>query len=374
MLPAIFKFRCLPPSLERELVDRNESEIRELLPVLGPLLGVGVLLFSIWDFFIDPANALHAFVARLAFVMIGMAACKPDFLQWSPMLRCHVLYWSYSGAVIVSASLLNDGLVYGLPGITACVFTLTVISVRFDTLLYVATPPLLLFAALSAAKLPVTAFVNSIGLYIMSVFLACILLFVIRFFRCRALLLEHELTHLARHDALTGLYNRGYLIELANREVALAKRHGRPFAVLMLDIDYFKKVNDRYGHDAGDRVLKAVADISSQCLREIDHIGRFGGEEFVCVLPETTENDALICAERLRKSIEQLRVFMPKAEIGVSASIGVAISDPAHADWEAVLGEADVALYRAKEEGRDRVVLAESSDFRNSGKLLSSNR
>jgi diguanylate cyclase (GGDEF)-like protein len=374
MLSAIFKSRYLPPSLQRELADKNESEIRELLPVLGPLLGVGVLLFSIWDFFIDPTNALHAYIARLAFVMIGMAACKPDFLQWSPTLRCHVLYWSYSCAVIVSASLLDEGIIYGLPGITACIFTLTVLTVRFDTLLFVATPPFVLFAGVSSVKLPITAFINSIGLYIMSVALACVLLFVIRFFRRKELLLEHELMHLARHDSLTGLYNRGYLIELANHEVALAKRHERPFAVLMVDIDYFKKVNDTYGHDAGDRVLKAVADASSRCLREIDHIGRFGGEEFVCILPETTERDALICAERLRKSIEQLRIVTPKAEIGLTASIGVAVSSPAHADWEAVLGDADVALYRAKDEGRNCVVLAEMPGSPGPGMLLLSGR
>ncbi|HZV66850.1 MAG TPA: GGDEF domain-containing protein [Telluria sp.] len=104
--------------------------------------------------------------------------------------------------------------------------------------------------------------------------------------------------HDARHDGLTGACSRGYLTELVERELGLARRYGRPLSVAMLDIDYFKRINDTYGHACGDRALQRLVEACVGTLRAIDHFGRVGGEEFVCVLPETGAADALVWAER----------------------------------------------------------------------------
>jgi diguanylate cyclase (GGDEF)-like protein len=141
----------------------------------------------------------------------------------------------------------------------------------------------------------------------------------------------------------------------------LAARHGRALALAMLDIDHFKEVNDTYGHDIGDKVLKRLTDTCSQNLRLIDHFGRIGGEEFVCIFPETDEAQAMLCAERLRQSVEAIKIDMPDGPLRFTVSIGVATLNTHHPDLDALLKDADRALYRAKRGGRNRVVLAEAS-------------
>jgi len=136
---------------------------------------------------------------------------------------------------------LKDGFFYGLAGIASCVFTVSVVTLHVRTFLLILSVPSLLLIALSAASMPLFGFINNLILYLFSVSLACIIMLMIRSFRQKAFLLEKELLHIARHDSLTGACSRGYLIELAEREVALAKRHGRALAVAMLDIDHFKQ-------------------------------------------------------------------------------------------------------------------------------------
>jgi diguanylate cyclase (GGDEF)-like protein len=157
---------------------------------------------------------------------------------------------------------------------------------------------------------------------------------------------------------LSGAFNRGYLNELAVREVARAKRHHRPLAVAMLDIDHFKRVNDTYGHAIGDTVIQRLVATCHRTQRRTDYFGRIGGEEFVCVMPETDADEALKCAERMRTSIEALRTDTQQGMVQFTVSIGVAVLDDTHADWPAVLAGADSALYRARETGRNRTVLA----------------
>jgi diguanylate cyclase (GGDEF)-like protein len=186
--------------------------------------------------------------------------------------------------------------------------------------------------------------------------LAAGIMLVIRFLRQKAFLLERELTRISQHDGLTGLFNRRYLTELAEREVTLARRHRRALAVLMIDIDRFKRINDTFGHDVGDRVIKAVTEACLAGVRSIDHVGRIGGEEFVCVLPETDVLAAQACAERLRQTIAGLRLPPPNNGLEFTVSVGVAVLNPEHQSWQALLKDADIALYRAKESGRNRVI------------------
>jgi two-component system cell cycle response regulator len=165
------------------------------------------------------------------------------------------------------------------------------------------------------------------------------------------------LTRLSNTDHLTQLYNRRYMMEMLEREVQRSYRKGAPLSVVMLDIDHFKKVNDSYGHQEGDQVLCIVAELARKDLRSYDFAARYGGEEFILVLPETTHDEALIVAERLRRIVERQTFADSLARLHVTISLGAATFQPPRvATIDALIREADEALYRAKQWGRNRVV------------------
>ncbi|MGN2392387.1 diguanylate cyclase [Pelomicrobium sp. G1] len=160
-------------------------------------------------------------------------------------------------------------------------------------------------------------------------------------------------------DPLTGLFNRRYLEESLQREVARAERTGRPLALLMLDVDHFKRFNDSYGHEAGDAVLRALGRLLRQSVREGDIACRFGGEEFVVLLPEATLETAQERAERIRDEARRIRIHREGRYLDpVSVSFGVAIYPDHGVSAETLLAAADAALYRAKSSGRDRVMVS----------------
>ena len=160
-------------------------------------------------------------------------------------------------------------------------------------------------------------------------------------------------------DPLTGLFNRRYMEETLEREVRRARRGGRPMAVLMMDLDRFKQLNDTSGHEAGDMFLRELGDLLRRGLRREDIPCRQGGEEFVVVLPDASLEDARRRAEQLREAIKMMRVTFKGGVIGpLSASIGVAAYPEHGGGAEALLRASDAALYRAKREGRDRVAIA----------------
>ncbi len=168
---------------------------------------------------------------------------------------------------------------------------------------------------------------------------------------------------LAFIDALTGLHNRRYL-DVHFR--TLAERmpvHRKIIAVQMIDIDRFKPINDSYGHAAGDEVLRAVAQRIARNLRGFDTVIRWGGEEFVVIMPETTMKQAMMVAERLRRRMADSPITLPPpiGNVQVTISIGVAVTLPGGVPNDALLHEADIALYRAKNEGRNRVCASEKS-------------
>ena len=167
--------------------------------------------------------------------------------------------------------------------------------------------------------------------------------------------MEAELRRLAATDPLTGLNNRRSFFERANHMRLQCVRYNHPFSILMLDIDYFKLINDRFGHDIGDDVLKIVSDIISQSLREVDVLGRLGGEEFAVLLPETSLKSALKVAERIRASVEAFRLETDQGSVDVKISIGVVGGTFAEESIEVFLKRADEQLYRAKENGRNRI-------------------
>lgn len=164
---------------------------------------------------------------------------------------------------------------------------------------------------------------------------------------------------LAIHDQLTGLYNRHELLEVMAQWSAMSRRTRQPLAVLMLDIDHFKLVNDKYGHPVGDEVLREVAQRSKNCLRSSDFLARFGGEEFVALLPNTDAQGALVVAEAVRHAIEERAINVHGTEIPLTISIGVHASVPSDQldATDVMIAASDRGLYKAKAQGRNRVVV-----------------
>lgn len=168
--------------------------------------------------------------------------------------------------------------------------------------------------------------------------------------------LEQEMARQARTDSLTGLFNRRHFCELAGKELARARRYGQQLSVLMLDLDQFKGINDTHGHQTGDHVLRKVGEVCRQTLREVDIVGRIGGEEFSILLPESDMRQAVEVGERLRQAIADAAIPLEAGgQLRFTASIGVAPLSAADASIDHLLNQADKALYEAKHTGRNRV-------------------
>lgn len=166
---------------------------------------------------------------------------------------------------------------------------------------------------------------------------------------------ERELAHQAGHDALTGLMNRGSIFRRLEAELRRAAHGGLPPAVLAVDLDHFKVVNDTFGHAAGDAVLREAALRLRSAMRELDAVGRIGGEEFVAVLPSCPRDAALAVAERMCQRVRATPMLTGDGQHAVTCSVGVVVARAAEAA-EDVVRRADAEMYRAKAEGRDRVV------------------
>ncbi|WP_165857283.1 sensor domain-containing diguanylate cyclase [Marinobacter sp. JSM 1782161] len=174
--------------------------------------------------------------------------------------------------------------------------------------------------------------------------------------------LEQELARLATHDALTGLYNRRELERRLDEEMIRAHRYGRPVAVLWVDLDHFKAINDRFGHAQGDEVLRRVSQLLQRSIRAMDIAGRYGGEEFVLVLPEHELGEAEETAERLRKLVSEETITIGgQGDVRLSVSIGVAVYPTHGHSVGAVCEAADAAMYAAKRAGRNQVRAAQSA-------------
>ncbi len=168
--------------------------------------------------------------------------------------------------------------------------------------------------------------------------------------------LFEQMRQLAITDSLTGLHTRRHFFSLANKEIERTSRFKRPLTAIMLDIDFFKQINDTYGHSAGDQVLQSLARQCLQSVRSIDIVGRYGGEEFVIILPETDLEAGRVVAERLREAVEALEILTPRGSIRLTISLGVAIMQANQTSLEELLDNADQALLHAKRSGRNRVV------------------
>lgn len=160
-----------------------------------------------------------------------------------------------------------------------------------------------------------------------------------------------EISHIASHDRLTSVYNRYMFEETLHKEISRAKRYSRPMGLVMVDVDYFKEVNDRYGHQSGDAVLRELALVLQKNLRDSDIVSRWGGEEFVVILPNTTQEQAAVIAEKLRAAIEESRF-----EKGIALTCSFGVTAYREEDTvDSLFARIDRALYRAKEFERNNV-------------------
>ncbi|WP_252362254.1 GGDEF domain-containing protein [Acinetobacter cumulans] len=162
-----------------------------------------------------------------------------------------------------------------------------------------------------------------------------------------------ELEKLANHDGLTGLYNRRAFNDYQAYLFGQFQRQQQAYAVLLLDVDFFKKVNDSFGHETGDHVLQSVASLVATAVRSTDFVARFGGEEFIVLLPATEQDGAVLLAGKIRQSIENENIIQ---DYPITASIGVSVVLVSDQDGNDAIRRADQALYQAKKQGRNRVV------------------
>ncbi len=158
-----------------------------------------------------------------------------------------------------------------------------------------------------------------------------------------------------QHDGLTCIYNRHYIEDILSKEFSRSQRYGGFFSLIMLDLDFFKEINDQYGHLAGDTVLRSVSSTIDNMLRDSDTFGRYGGEEFAIILPETTLEHAMLVAKRISTTIAADPIIYEDKAIPITISAGVAQSHPLLRRHEDLIREADTALYQSKKQGRNRV-------------------
>jgi len=175
--------------------------------------------------------------------------------------------------------------------------------------------------------------------------------------------MRQKIKSLVTEDPLTGVYNRRFVMHIFDLAVLKATREDSPLCAIMMDIDYFKKVNDTHGHQAGDAILVAVGRVLKEISRDYDTPARYGGEEFLCLLPDTTLTDAVAIAQRIRQAIKAIVVPFEGKELRCTMSLGVASLIPGeHNSTDTIIANADRALYQAKENGRNQVVAFRTRD------------
>ncbi len=216
---------------------------------------------------------------------------------------------------------------------------------------------------LNLAGIAVTMWAAPLHVVVVNHLMSGILVCMVAYFALAHLKIEDKLRaslhDAAFRDSLTGLYNRRYVFKLFRQELRKFQRYGSPFSLMLIDADHFKQINDRYGHCAGDAALKAIADACNTSVRDPDVVGRFGGEEFIILLPRTRAGDAAVVAERIRKTILENDIEWEGQRLDVRLSLGIAEAGLHGNEFDDLLAQADRALYAAKEGGRNQTVIAE---------------
>jgi diguanylate cyclase (GGDEF)-like protein len=323
-----------------------------------------VVAFNAWDWFVDPVHAGSALWVRLAggavIVGSGLFQRRVDRVPLAATIAKFRLLVS-AATIAVALSLLEQGFLVGLSGLVIAMLGAAYSAIDRRDVFALFLPPLVLTLAIMAiAGIDRFVFVNAAFFLGLTMLVGWLLAHVLEESYRRAYTLEQALLRESRVDALTGVLNRRALEEQGKALLGLCQRHGRPFALLMVDIDFFKDINDRYGHPVGDQVLRAVAEHCRAEIRTADRFGRWGGEEFLALLPETPREQAIALAERIREAISHGGFEFGGDVQRVTVSVGVAAEEttgPVNVDglWAALVKASDDAMYRAKAAGRNRV-------------------
>lgn len=325
-----------------------------------------VMLFSWWDWYVDRAHWAQAFAIRCAGSVLilssGIIQRVSGRVDWAAGLA-RLRYGA--GVITVAAALavLDRGYLVGIAGLLAVLMGAPYMALDRRHLISMNVLPLLAIAIIMyAAGLDRFVVVNSAIFIALALAVSLMLARVFEAANRRAFMLEQQLKLEARTDALTGLLNRRALEEIATRELKRSARLGAPVSVLLCDVDHFKSINDRHGHAIGDRAIQAIASRLAAELRANDAFGRWGGEEFLAILPDTDASAAQVLAERMRNAVAAApladdTVLLATLSIGV-AQLAHAVDPAPSGTWEALVKAADEALYAAKAGGRNRTVIA----------------
>jgi diguanylate cyclase (GGDEF)-like protein len=350
---------------EQRFDEWRSAHLRDALP--GPILigALALLGFAAWDYALKPELFMQCFLVR-GLAGLVMAASAWRIRQEPPLPLTPVamlIVTMATSSIIITQHWLPDGFVYGTAGLALFPIVSAIIVPRASLVPLVNLPSTLVLAAiLYLHGLSGFALLNVVAFFGTGIFSAFILAHTLERTAREGFELQLRLEEQARLDPLTGIANRRRLEERATLEVERAQRFKRDLSLLILDIDHFKGINDRYGHMFGDEVLRHVAQIGQQSLRRIDLFARVGGEEFVALLPETGPDAAMILAERLRVNLETAVVSDGVSSLSPTVSIGIANLGPGRDNLETMLAAADRALYIAKASGRNQVISAEGPD------------
>ena len=351
---------------EKQYVLEKFEDHRAFTVAMFILAGATGLFLWSWDYVTDPVSAQHTILLRHGIPLFLLIFCAAlSFGLSDRYIPCVALgsIWGCEILFTIILNRLNTGMVYGIGGymyfILMPLLMLQGLTLRVN-----------LIYDLGAALIPhflsllgiVQGFQHSQYAILIwpAVFMAAIAQYATEVEYFQRYHLKRILEASANTDPLTGVSNRRHFMERAGEEIKRAKRLSGSLVFLMMDIDFFKKINDKYGHPSGDKVIKALASTSKRQIREIDLLGRLGGEEFAVLLVDTDLKNGRLVAERIRTAIEQERVEDAGADIRFTVSIGVAVLQD-DCDIDTVLLRADEGLYRAKKKGRNRVCYSTGS-------------
>lgn len=354
-----------PPKVEAEFRNTRMTRLAEVNANTFWTIAIIILAFGIWDAYADPAHWQAAFRVRVlgaaVVVATGLFQKLPGQAHWLPFLAKIRLVVAVITA-LVAATMLDRGYGFAVAGAAAIILTGPYIAVDVRDLL--ATNVVLAIAlgvVMVAVSLDPFDAIGTTVFVLLAVAASVLLGRVVEASHRREFVLELELRRDARTDSLTGLDNRRAMEERGPIEIKRAQRSGAPVSVILCDVDHFKNINDRYGHEGGDTVLRTVATALRAALRETDVLGRWGGEEFMAVLVDTDSQVARHVAERMRSAIA--RTTFEGLPEGTTISLGVVTQETvvtAESAWDHLIKEADHLLYQAKKEGRNRVIYTQA--------------
>lgn len=360
-------FHFWDPSLEKAYREQKILETRFLVVLVGFASAALAVGLCAWDFAIDPLGAERAFRMRLLFG--GILSIYPMAILLG--VRGKFLPWIYAAVVLTTEgaflhhlSLLETGEVYGIAGfmywfilpvflglpfsVSANGVCFFIIALLPNVLVPLGVSPDFELIKYNALIWPTCA----IGIFIT--------LLLDQLYR-RIFLYRRKTEELARTDGLTGISNRRHFMEISAQLIETCRRQGEPVSVIMLDVDLFKQINDNNGHLVGDTVLRHVSSVLKTSLRKSDFLGRYGGEEFAVILPQTPPDKAFQVAEKIRQKVKESPVKIyggTLIDMTISAGV-IGVVDAAGITLETLVKAADDALYAAKRAGRNRVVVFE---------------